>query len=201
MPARYAAKRIIPSRKTTAPSWAQARLTWSSDTPIAPPTAASAQSRTTARRSESPMATRRCDEWSRPPSDARRPETQRDRVTSVVSKIGSAERAPVRRRWTSHRIGRAPLARHSAKQRRSPLGDGLRIDAVALAQHLDRSFRSVYCCSNGVTGRGASVKYLSHSASLVMARALMPSPPHRGTKHPRSPPTPVPTTGSCAPRR
>ena len=50
-----------------------------------------------------------------------------------------------------------------------PLGHRLGIDPVALAQRLDRSLRSLYCCSDGVSGRGASVKYLSHSVSLVVA--------------------------------
>ena len=62
-----------------------------------------------------------------------------------------------------------------------PLGDGLRIDAVPLAQRLDRSLRSLYCCSDGVSRRGASVKYLSHSVSLAVRPIV--SPPHHGTKH------------------
>src|SRR5262245_16015669 len=62
----------------------------------------------------------------------------------------------------------------------SPLGDGLRIDPVARTQRLDRSRRSLYCRSDGVSGRGASVKYLSHSVSLAVAGIL--PPPHRGTK-------------------
>src|SRR5713101_6234604 len=66
---------------------------------------------------------------------------------------------------------------------RSPLGDRLGIDPVALAQRLERSLRSLYCCSDSVSGRGAAVKYLSHSASLVVTMSIVPSPPHRGTKH------------------
>src|SRR6516225_5870310 len=62
-----------------------------------------------------------------------------------------------------------------------PFGDGLRIDPVARTQRLDRSRRSLYCRSDGVSGRGASVKYLSHSVSFAMAGIL--PPPHRGTKH------------------
>src|SRR6187401_3509470 len=65
---------------------------------------------------------------------------------------------------------------------RPPLGHGLRIDPIAFAQRLDRSLRSLYCCSDGVSGRGASVKYLSQSASLVVATPIVPSPPHPGTK-------------------
>ena len=34
------------------------------------------------------MATSRCEEWSRPPCTADRPERIRDTVTNVVSKIG-----------------------------------------------------------------------------------------------------------------
>ena len=49
------------------------------------------------------------------------------------------------------------------------------------SMRLERSFRSPYCCSDGVSGRGASVKYLSHGVSLVLA-SIVP-PPHRGTKH------------------
>jgi len=62
-----------------------------------------------------------------------------------------------------------------------PLRHGLRVNAVAFAQRLERSFRSLYCCSDGVSGRGASVKYLSHSVSLIV-RSMVP-PSHCGTKH------------------
>ena len=62
-----------------------------------------------------------------------------------------------------------------------PFGDRLWIDSVPLAQRLDRSFRSLYCCSDGVSRRGASVEYLSHSVSLAVRPIV--SPPHHGTKH------------------
>src|SRR6516162_10642680 len=55
-----------------------------------------------------------------------------------------------------------------------PLGDGLRIDAVALAQRLDRSLRSLYCRSDNVSGRGAAMQYLSHSVSLAVELILPP---------------------------
>jgi len=58
---------------------------WSASA-IAPPAAASSQRIPTAARCESPMATSRCDVWSRPPCDARRPDRSRVAVTSVVSK-------------------------------------------------------------------------------------------------------------------
>ena len=59
--------------------------------------------------------------------------------------------------------------------------DGLRINPVPFAQRLQRSFRSLYCCSDGVSGRGASVKYLSHSVSLAVGSIV--APPHHGTEH------------------
>src|SRR5262249_46133893 len=62
-----------------------------------------------------------------------------------------------------------------------PFGHGLRVDAVAFTQRLDRSFRSLYSRSDGVSSRGASVEYLSHSISLSVG--LMVSPSHHGTKH------------------
>src|SRR5687767_10995386 len=62
-----------------------------------------------------------------------------------------------------------------------PLGHGLGIDSVASAQRLDRSLRSLYCRSDGVSGRGASVKYLSHSVSLAVATSIV-APPHHGTE-------------------
>ena len=65
-----------------------------------------------------------------------------------------------------------------------PLGHRLGIDPIAFAQRLDRSLRSLYCCSDGVRRLGAPVKYLSHSVSLAVMTDIM-SPPHHGTKHPR----------------
>ena len=89
--------------------------------------------------------------------------------------------------WREHRRPRDLRAHRSVLETRAPppLGDRLRVDAVALAQRLERSRRSLYCCSDGVSGRGASVKYLSHSVSLVVASIL--PPPHCGTKHPSDP--------------
>jgi hypothetical protein len=40
--------------------------------------------------------------------------------------------------------------------------------------------RSLYCCSDGVRGRGAAVKYLSHNASLHSKEKIAPS--NRGIK-------------------
>lgn len=62
-----------------------------------------------------------------------------------------------------------------------PLDHRLRVHTVALAQLLDRSFRSLYRSSDSVSGRGAAVKYLSHTASLSMAIFSIPS--HIGTEH------------------
>src|SRR6476661_4163275 len=63
-----------------------------------------------------------------------------------------------------------------------PLSDGFRVDPVTLAQGLDRSLRSLYCRSDGVSGRGAAVKNLSHRASLLMVASWI-TPSHPGTKH------------------
>ena len=47
---------------------------------------------------------------------------------------------------------------------------------------LERSLRSLYGRSDGVSGLGAAVEYLSHSAPLsMMVVSFIPS--HRGTKH------------------
>ena len=48
-----------------------------------------------------------------------------------------------------------------------PLGHRLRIEAIASAQLRDRSRRSLYRTSDRVRGRGAPVKNLAHSPSLV----------------------------------
>ena len=39
---------------------------------------------------------------------------------------------------------------------------------------------SLYCCSDGVRGRGAAVKYLSHNASFHSKEKI--APPNRGIK-------------------
>src|SRR5271165_2479882 len=63
-----------------------------------------------------------------------------------------------------------------------PLRNGLRVQSIALAQLFERSFRSLYCCSDGVRCRGAAVEYLSHNLSRSFGSVrLIPS--HSGTKH------------------
>jgi hypothetical protein len=47
---------------------------------------------------------------------------------------------------------------------------------------LGRSFRSLYCRSDGVRCRGAAVKNLSHKLSLSL-RSVRLIPSHSGTKH------------------
>jgi hypothetical protein len=49
------------------------------------------------------------------------------------------------------------------------------------AQRRERSLRSLYCCSDGVRGRGAPVTYLSHMASFHSNERIAPS--NRGIKH------------------
>src|SRR5271157_2851158 len=62
-----------------------------------------------------------------------------------------------------------------------PLRNGLRVQSIALAQLFERSFRSLYCCSDGLRCRGAAVKYLSHNRSRSFGSVrLIPS--HAGTK-------------------
>jgi len=46
-----------------------------------------------------------------------------------------------------------------------PLRHRLGIDRVLRAQVRDRSLRSLYCGSDSMRGRGASVEYLAHSSS------------------------------------
>src|SRR6056297_1390124 len=62
-----------------------------------------------------------------------------------------------------------------------PLCDRLRIDAELPAQLRVRSLRSLYCCSDGVRGRGAAMTNLSHSASFHSIEWIAPSKP--GIKH------------------
>ena len=59
-------------------------------------------------------------------------------------------------------------------------GHGPEPAAVSPSQS-ERSFRSLYYRSDGVSGRGASVQCLSHSAPLMVA-SIVPRA-HRGTKH------------------
>ena len=63
----------------------------------------------------------------------------------------------------------------------APFCHRLGIEAVALAQILDRSLRSLYCRSDSVSSRGAAMKYLSHSTSWSMVDDILPS--HSGTEH------------------
>jgi len=70
----------------------------------------------------------------------------------------------------------------------SPLGDRLGIDSQLTAQRRERSLRSLYCCSDGVRGRGAPMTYLSHAASFHSNERIAPS--NRGIKHLGSAPVP-----------
>ena len=63
----------------------------------------------------------------------------------------------------------------------SPLGDGLWIDPELPAQCRGRSLRSLYCCSDGVRGRGAAVTNLSHRSSFHSNERITPS--KHGSKH------------------
>ena len=48
----------------------------------------------------------------------------------------------------------------------APLRNRLGINPELPAQRRERSLRSLYCCSDGVRGRGAPVTNLSHNASF-----------------------------------
>src|SRR5262245_2005049 len=63
----------------------------------------------------------------------------------------------------------------------APFHDGLAVQPIALGELLDRSFRSLYRCSDGVRRRGAAMEYLAHSSSRAARDTL--SPPHPGTEH------------------
>jgi len=63
----------------------------------------------------------------------------------------------------------------------TPLRHRLRVDPQLTAQRRERSLLSLYCCSNGVRGRGASMTYLSHTASFPSNERIAPS--NRGIKH------------------
>ena len=78
------------------------------------------------------------------------------------------------------RLGRPGL--HILDRRAlAPLRNGLGIDTQLTAQLRERSLRSLYCCSDGVRGRGAPVTYLSHMASFHSNERIAPS--NRGIKH------------------
>ena len=62
----------------------------------------------------------------------------------------------------------------------SPLLHRLGVDAQSLALLHERSLRSLYCCSDGVRSRGASVTNLSHNASFHSCERITPS--NRGIK-------------------
>src|ERR1041384_5074959 len=62
----------------------------------------------------------------------------------------------------------------------TPLRHRLGVDPQLTAQRRERSLRSLYCCSDGVRGRGAPVTYLSHTASFHSNERIAPS--NRGIK-------------------
>ena len=62
-----------------------------------------------------------------------------------------------------------------------PFRHRLGVDPKLPAQHRERSLRSLYCCSDGVRGRGAPMTYLSHMASFHSNEGIAPS--NRGIKH------------------
>jgi len=57
----------------------------------------------------------------------------------------------------------------------TPFTSGFRVDAVSRAQRRERSLRSLYRCSDGVRGRGATVTYLAHCSSFQARGSVMPS--------------------------
>ena len=63
----------------------------------------------------------------------------------------------------------------------APFRNRLRVDAQLPAQRRERSLRSLYCSSDGVRGRGASVTNLAHNASFHSWERIAPS--NRGIKH------------------
>ena len=62
-----------------------------------------------------------------------------------------------------------------------PFRHRLGVDPKLPAQRRERSLRSLYCCSDGVRGRGGPVTYLSHMASFHSKERIAPS--NRGIKH------------------
>lgn len=63
----------------------------------------------------------------------------------------------------------------------APFRDGLEVYAELPAQLRERSLRWLYCCSDGVRGRGAPVTNLSQSATFHSCERITPS--NRGIKH------------------
>ncbi|PRY20225.1 hypothetical protein CLV78_11410 [Aliiruegeria haliotis] len=55
------------------------------------------------------------------------------------------------------------------------------IDAEFPSQLRGRSLRTLYCCSDGVRGRGAAMTYLSHRVSFHSKERI--APPKPGIKH------------------
>ncbi len=62
-----------------------------------------------------------------------------------------------------------------------PFGDRLRVDAQLSPQRRDRSFRSLYCCSDSERSRGAPVASVSETACFHSTEGFTPS--NRGIKN------------------
>ena len=96
---------------------------------------------------------------------------------------GAGMRRPLPPRLRARASSEGPSARSSNPRpslayATSPPSSG---DPKLPAQRRKRSLRSLYCCSDGVRGRGAPVTYLSHTASFHSNERIAPS--NRGIKH------------------
>src|SRR5215475_7942495 len=63
----------------------------------------------------------------------------------------------------------------------APLLDCLLVQSIWRGQVFERSLRSLYLSSDGVRGRGATMKYLAHIASRNVGSAWL-IPLHSGTR-------------------
>jgi len=105
---------------------------------------------------------------------------------SLVDQLGDAGmRRPLPPRFGSRSRSEGPSAQFSNSStvtRFPPFRHRLWVDPELSAQRRERSLRSLYCCSDGVRGRGAPVTYLSHTASFHSNERIAPK--NRGIKHP-----------------
>ncbi len=93
-----------------------------------------------------------------------------NRRAAVMCNAGMRRSLPprLRSRWWSE--GLRPGLQILDRRPLAPLGNRLGVNPELSAQRRERSLRSLYCCSDGVRGRGAPVTYLSHAASFPFQR-------------------------------
>jgi len=103
------------------------------------------------------------------------------RRVAAVCAVGTPQPLPPRLGQYRRMRGLRPGLQILDRRPLPPLRDRLRVDPQLPAQRRERSLRSLYCCSDGVRGRGAPMTNLSHTASFHSNKRIAPS--NRGIKH------------------